>query len=89
MFVEVSAKKKQNLDLLLEMILLVTEIGELKANPKRSAIGTVLETKLDRGRGPVATVLVQDGTLARRRQHHRRPGGRPGPRADRRPRPPT
>ena len=45
------------------MILLVTEIGEHKANPKRAAIGTVLETKLDRGRGPVATVLVQDGTL--------------------------
>ena len=62
-FVEVSAKKKQNLDTLLEMILLVTEIDDLKANPKRSAIGTVLETKLDRGRGPVATVLVQDGTL--------------------------
>ena len=62
-FVEVSAKKKQGLDLLLEMILLVTEISELKANPKRAALGTVLETKLDRGRGPVATVLVQDGTL--------------------------
>jgi translation initiation factor IF-2 len=62
-FVEVSAKKKQGLDLLLEMILLVTEIGEHKANPKRAALGTVLETKLDRGRGPVATVLVQDGTL--------------------------
>jgi translation initiation factor IF-2 len=62
-FVEVSAKQKTNLDGLLEMILLVTEIGELKANPKRSAVGTVLETKLDRGRGPVATVLVQDGTL--------------------------
>ena len=62
-FVEVSAKQKTNLDALLEMILLVTEIGELKANPKRSAAGTVLETKLDRGRGPVATVLVQDGTL--------------------------
>jgi translation initiation factor IF-2 len=45
------------------MILLVTEIGEHKANPKRAALGTVLETKLDRGRGPVATVLVQDGTL--------------------------
>ena len=45
------------------MILLVTEIGEHKANPKRAAVGTVLETKLDRGRGPVATVLVQDGTL--------------------------
>jgi len=62
-FVEVSAKKKQNLEGLLEMILLVTEIDDLKANPKRSAIGTVLETKLDRGRGSVATVLVQDGTL--------------------------
>jgi translation initiation factor IF-2 len=61
--VEVSAKKKQNLDLLLEMILLVSEIGELKANPKRNASGTVLESKLDKGRGPVATVLVQDGTL--------------------------
>jgi translation initiation factor IF-2 len=63
-FVEVSAKKKQNLDTLLEMILLVTELDDLKANPKRGAIGTVLETKLDRGRGPVATVLVQDGTLS-------------------------
>jgi translation initiation factor IF-2 len=62
-FVEVSAKKKQGLDLLLEMILLVTEIGEHKANPKRAALGTVLETKLDRGRGPVATVLVQNGSL--------------------------
>src|SRR6185436_5823085 len=61
--VEVSAKKKQNLELLLEMILLVTDIGELKANPKRNATGTVLESKLDKGRGPVATVLVQDGTL--------------------------
>ena len=45
------------------MILLVSDIGELKANPKRSATGTVLEAKLDKGRGPVATVLVQDGTL--------------------------
>jgi translation initiation factor IF-2 len=61
--VEVSAKKKENLELLLEMILLVTEIGELKANPKRNASGTVLEAKLDKGRGPVATILVQDGTL--------------------------
>ena len=61
--VEVSAKKKQNIDLLLEMILLVSEIGELRANPKKSASGTVLEAKLDKGRGPVATVLVQDGTL--------------------------
>jgi translation initiation factor IF-2 len=63
-FVEVSAKKKTGLDTLLEMILLVTELDDLKANPKRSAIGTVLETKLDRGRGPVATVLVQDGTIS-------------------------
>ena len=62
-FVEVSAKKKTGIDTLLEMILLVTEIDDLKANPKRSAIGTVIETKLDRGRGPVATVLIQDGTL--------------------------
>ncbi|HVC18476.1 MAG TPA: translation initiation factor IF-2 [Vicinamibacterales bacterium] len=61
--VDVSAKKRQNLDLLLEMILLVSDIGELKANPKRNASGTVLEAKLDRGRGPVATILVQDGTL--------------------------
>jgi translation initiation factor IF-2 len=62
-FVEVSAKKKTGLDLLLEMVLLVTDIAEHKANPKRAALGTVLETKLDRGRGPVATVLVQDGSL--------------------------
>jgi translation initiation factor IF-2 len=62
--VEVSAKKKTNIDLLLEMILLVSEIGELKANPKKHATGTVLEAKLDKGRGPVATVLVQDGTLS-------------------------
>src|SRR5207249_3867701 len=61
--VEVSAKKKQNIDSLLEMVLLVSDIGELKANPKRNASGTVLEAKLDKGRGPVATVLVQDGTL--------------------------
>jgi translation initiation factor IF-2 len=61
--VDVSAKKKQNIDLLLEMILLVSDLGELKANPKRNATGTVLEAKLDKGRGPVATILVQDGTL--------------------------
>ena len=61
--VPVSAKKRENLDLLLEMILLVTEMGEHKANPKRAAAGTVLEAKVDRGRGPVATILVQDGTL--------------------------
>lgn len=61
--VEVSAKQRSNLDLLLEMILLVADLGGLKANPKRLATGTVLEAKLDRGRGPVATVLVQNGTL--------------------------
>ena len=61
--VEVSAKQRQNLDPLLEMLLLVTEMGELKANPNRSANGTVLEAKIDRGRGPVATVIIKDGTL--------------------------
>jgi translation initiation factor IF-2 len=62
-FVNVSAKKKQNLDQLLEMLLLVADLQELKANPRRAAGGTVLEARLDKGRGPVATVLVQDGTL--------------------------
>ncbi len=61
--VEVSAKKKQNLDLLLEMILLQADVLELKADPRKPAKGTVIEAKLDRGRGPVATILVQDGTL--------------------------
>jgi len=61
--VEVSAKQQTNLDQLLEMILLVADIGIHKANPMRMAKGTVLEAKLDKGRGPVATVLVQDGTI--------------------------
>jgi translation initiation factor IF-2 len=61
--VPVSAKMKQNLDLLLEMILLVADLQDLKANPSRPAMGSVLEAKLDRGRGPVATVLVSNGTL--------------------------
>ncbi len=61
--VEVSAKQKINLDLLLEMILLVSDLLALKANPQRSAMGAILEAKLDKGRGPVATVLVQNGTL--------------------------
>ncbi len=61
--VPLSAKKRDNLDGLLEMILLVTEMEEQKANPKRAATGTVLEAKVDRGRGPVATIMVQDGTL--------------------------
>jgi len=61
--VPVSARTKQNLDLLLEMILLVSEILDLKANAARPAMATVLEAKLDRGRGPVATILVRNGTL--------------------------
>jgi len=61
--VEVSAKQKKNLDKLLEMILLVADLRELKANPKAPATGTVLESRVDKGRGPVATVLVQGGTL--------------------------
>ena len=62
-FVDVSAKKKTNLDLLLEMICLVADVQGLKANAERSATGSVVEAKLDRGRGAVATVLVQNGTL--------------------------
>jgi len=62
-FVDVSAKQKTNLNLLMEMICLVADLQDLKAAPERLASGTVLEAKLDRGRGPVATVLVQNGTL--------------------------
>jgi translation initiation factor IF-2 len=61
--VEVSAKQKTNLPKLLEMILLVADLRELRANPEAPASGTVLESRVDRGRGPVATVLVQNGTL--------------------------
>lgn len=61
--VEVSAKRRMNLEALLEMIILTADLMDLKANPNRKAVGTVLEAKLDRGRGPVATVLVQQGTL--------------------------
>jgi translation initiation factor IF-2 len=61
--VKVSAKQRQNLDVLLEMILLVADLQGLNANPNRPATGTVLESRLDRGRGPVATMLVQNGTL--------------------------
>jgi len=61
--VEVSAKEKTNLDRLLDIIALQAEVLELKANPNRAAEGTVIEARLDRGRGPVATVLVQRGTL--------------------------
>jgi translation initiation factor IF-2 len=62
-FVDVSAKKHTNLNLLMEMICLVADIQDLKANPERPATGTVVEAKVDRGRGIVATVLVQNGTL--------------------------
>lgn len=61
--VEVSAKKNINIDGLLEMVLLVADMQELKANPNRSAHGTVVEARVDKGKGPVATVLVQNGTL--------------------------
>ncbi|MBC6002439.1 MAG: translation initiation factor IF-2 [Paeniclostridium sordellii] len=61
--VPVSARQKTNIDSLLEMILLVAEVEELKANPNKRAVGTVIEAQLDKGRGPVATVLVQGGTL--------------------------
>ena len=61
--IEVSATQKINLDKLLEAISLQAEILDLRANPDRAAEGTVIESKLDRGRGPVATVLVQKGTL--------------------------
>lgn len=61
--VPVSAHTKQGIDDLLEMILLVAEMRELRANPQRHAIGTVIEAKLDKGKGPMATVLVQNGTL--------------------------
>ena len=61
--VPVSAKTGENIDTLLEMINLVAEVQELKANPNRMATGTVIEARLDKGRGPVATMLVQNGTL--------------------------
>ena len=62
-FVEVSAKQQTNLDTLLEMILLQAEVLELKANPTKRTKGSIVEARLDKGRGPIATVLVQDGTL--------------------------
>lgn len=61
--VPVSALRKEGIDELLEMILLVAEMQELKANPNRKAVGTVIEAQLDKGKGPIATVLVQKGTL--------------------------
>lgn len=62
-FVEVSAKKRTNIDGLLEMVLLAADMLELKANPNRQAKGTVIEAKLDKDKGPIATILVQRGTL--------------------------
>ncbi|HEY8364918.1 MAG TPA: translation initiation factor IF-2 [Haloplasmataceae bacterium] len=62
-YCQISALKKQGIEELLEMVTLVAEMAELKANPKRLASGTVIEAKLDKGRGPVATLLVQNGTL--------------------------
>ena len=62
-FVEISAKFGKNIDELLEMILLEADVLELKANPDQKAVGTVIESRLDKGRGPVSTVLVQQGTL--------------------------
>jgi len=62
-YVELSAKKRQNIGELLEMILIQSEVLELRANPDKPARGVVIEAKLDRGRGPIATVLVKDGTL--------------------------
>lgn len=61
--VPISAKKNEGIDELLEMILMVAEMQEYKANPNRKAVGTIIEAKLDKGKGPVATVLVQKGTL--------------------------
>ena len=62
-FVEVSALKKMGIDKLLEQIKLLAEVAELKANPKRSGTGLVIEAKMEKGRGPVATLLVKDGTV--------------------------
>lgn len=62
-FVPVSAKKREGIEQLLEMVLLVADMKDLRANPNRAAKGTIIEAKLDKGRGPVATVLIQAGTL--------------------------
>ncbi|MCS6800280.1 MAG: translation initiation factor IF-2, partial [Myxococcota bacterium] len=61
--VHVSARQKINIDGLLEMILLVADLEDLRANPNAPAVGTIIEAKLDKSRGPVATVLIQNGTL--------------------------
>ena len=84
--VPVSARTGQGIDDLIDTIQIVADVQELKANPKRPAIGTVVEAELDKGRGPVATVLVQTGTLQRRRHRRRRRHLRPRPRAAEQPR---
>src|SRR3954453_21411599 len=61
--VPVSARTRQGIDELLEIILLVADLQELKANPKRDAVGTIIEAQMDKGRGPIATLIVQTGTL--------------------------
>ena len=66
----ISAKTGEGIDNLLDMVLLTAEMRELKANPNRAAMGAVIEARLDKGRGPVATLLVQNGTLQPGRHHH-------------------
>ena len=83
--VAVSAKTRVGLDELIEMILLVADLQELKANPKRSAIGTIVEAQLDKNRGPIATVAGPDRHAQRRRHHRRRRDLRARPRARERP----
>ena len=73
----ISAKTGEGVDNLLENLVLLAEIQELKANPNRAARGTVIEARMDKGRGPIMTVLVQNGTLNQGRHHHRRHGRRP------------
>ena len=68
-FVPVSANTGEGIENLLEMILLTAEVHELKANPNRKARGLVIEAELDKGKGPVATILVQKGTLTCGRYH--------------------
>ena len=85
--IPVSATKHTNLDKLIEAVQLQAELLDLRANPEREAHGTIIEAKLDRGRGVVATVLVQRGTLQGRRPRRRRRAVGPGPRPAQRPRP--
>ena len=72
------------IDLLLENVALQAEVLELTANPNRPAVGAIIEAKLEKGRGPVATVLVQEGTLHAGRRHRHRHALRPRPRDEQR-----